>query len=164
VTPSEELEDRIREDWKASIPKELKPKRFWRDTRGCFLLDPENEEIKEEGQIVHDPDPLNTPVPLPGRKPRRHFTEEEKRAIVAEANAPGACVAEICRKRGIAAASVHDWRKRAAPKDKTPTSTIKADAKAAVSVLGLLRTIHSEVVGVKARLDSLERAITGTGP
>src|SRR5690242_1568366 len=43
-----------------------------------------------------------TPEAMDGRSHRRSFTEEQKRAIVAETERPGVVVARVCRRHGIA--------------------------------------------------------------
>lgn len=49
------------------------------------------------------------PVP-PDRKPRRTFTEEEKRRIVLETEKPGATVSQVARSRGIVTSVLFRWR------------------------------------------------------
>lgn len=44
------------------------------------------------------------------RQGRRIFTDEEKRAIVIESEAPGVIAAEICRRHGIATSMLFRWR------------------------------------------------------
>jgi transposase-like protein len=44
------------------------------------------------------------------RSSRRSFTDEEKRAIVLEAEQPGASVAAVCRHHDIATSMVFRWR------------------------------------------------------
>ncbi|CAH2606034.1 transposase (plasmid) [Rhodovastum atsumiense] len=46
-----------------------------------------------------------------GRRKRRSYSEEEKRRIVAEANQPGASVADIARRYGINANLLFNWRR-----------------------------------------------------
>lgn len=45
-----------------------------------------------------------------GRSHRRSFTEEQKRAIVAETERPGVVVAQVCRRHGIATSMAFRWR------------------------------------------------------
>jgi transposase len=42
--------------------------------------------------------------------PRRKWTANEKMEIVIEGMAPGACIAEICRKHKIAQPQFYQWR------------------------------------------------------
>ena len=41
-----------------------------------------------------------TPQEADGRSNRRHFTDEQKRAMVQETEKPGVAVAEVCRRHG----------------------------------------------------------------
>ncbi|TRC75281.1 transposase [Mesorhizobium sp. WSM4307] len=51
-----------------------------------------------------------TPEAMDGRSHRRSFTEEQKRAIVAETERPGVVVARVCRRHGIATSMAFRWR------------------------------------------------------
>jgi transposase-like protein len=51
-----------------------------------------------------------TPQEADGRSNRRHFTDEQKRAMVQETEKPGVAVAEICRRHGIATSLLFRWR------------------------------------------------------
>ena len=51
-----------------------------------------------------------TPEAADGRANRRRLRDEQKRAIVQETEKPGASVAQICRRRGIATSMVFRWR------------------------------------------------------
>ncbi|MER9526115.1 transposase [Mesorhizobium sp. M0292] len=51
-----------------------------------------------------------TPEAVDGRSHRRSFTEEQKRAIVAETERPGVVVAQVCRRHGIATSMAFRWR------------------------------------------------------
>ena len=42
---------------------------------------------------------------------RRRYSEADRAAIVAEADAPGATVREVCRRHGIAESLVYHWRR-----------------------------------------------------
>jgi transposase len=48
---------------------------------------------------------------ITGRERRRHWSEEEKRAIVAASLAPGAVVSEVARRADIGAGQIYRWRK-----------------------------------------------------
>lgn len=41
---------------------------------------------------------------------RRRWSEEERLQILSEAFAPGACVAEVCRRHDISSALIYTWR------------------------------------------------------
>ena len=45
-----------------------------------------------------------------GRSNRRRFSDEQKRAIVQETEKPGASVAQVCRRHGVATSMVFRWR------------------------------------------------------
>jgi transposase-like protein len=45
-----------------------------------------------------------------GRSNRRRFSDEQNRAIVQETEKPGASVAQVCRRHGIATSMVFRWR------------------------------------------------------
>jgi transposase len=47
-----------------------------------------------------------------GKECRRRWTDEERRRLVAEAFAPGAVVAHVARRRGVAESCFYAWRKR----------------------------------------------------
>jgi transposase len=47
-----------------------------------------------------------------GKERRRRWSEEERRQLVAEAFAPGAVVAHVARRRGVAESCFYAWRKR----------------------------------------------------
>jgi transposase-like protein len=51
-----------------------------------------------------------TPQAVDGRSNRRHFSDEQKRAIVQETEKPGVSVAQICRRHGIATSMGFRWR------------------------------------------------------
>jgi transposase-like protein len=51
-----------------------------------------------------------TPEAADGRSNRRRFSDEQKRAIVQETEKPGASVAQICRRHGVATSMVFRWR------------------------------------------------------
>jgi transposase len=42
---------------------------------------------------------------------RRRWSEEERLQILSEAFAPGACVAEVCRRHDISSALIYTWRR-----------------------------------------------------
>jgi transposase len=47
-----------------------------------------------------------------GPERRRRWSDEERRQILAEAFAPGACVAEVCRRHDISSALICTWRRK----------------------------------------------------
>jgi transposase len=47
---------------------------------------------------------------LTGRERRRRWSEEEKRAIVAESVAPGARVSEVARRADVCPGQIYRWR------------------------------------------------------
>ena len=47
-----------------------------------------------------------------GPERRRRWSEEERLQILSEAFAPGACVAEVCRRHDISSALIYTWRRR----------------------------------------------------
>ena len=51
-----------------------------------------------------------TPEAADGRSNGRRFSVEQKRAIVQETEKPGANVAQVCRRHGIATSMVFRWR------------------------------------------------------
>jgi transposase len=48
---------------------------------------------------------------ISGRERRRHWSKEQKRAIVAEAFAPGASVSAVARRADIGAGQIYRWRR-----------------------------------------------------
>jgi transposase len=48
---------------------------------------------------------------ISGRERRRHWSKEQKRAIVAEAFAPGASVSAIARRADISTGQIYRWRR-----------------------------------------------------
>ena len=54
---------------------------------------------------------------ITGRERRRRWTEEQKRAIVAESFAPGAMVSDVARRADISSSQIYRWRQelRATP-------------------------------------------------
>ena len=47
-----------------------------------------------------------------GSERRRRWSEEERLQILSEAFAPGACVAEVCRRHDISSALIYTWRRK----------------------------------------------------
>jgi transposase len=47
---------------------------------------------------------------ITGRERRRRWTEDQKRAIVAESFAPGAMVSDIARRTDISSGQIYRWR------------------------------------------------------
>lgn len=42
----------------------------------------------------------------------RHWSEKERLQILSEAFAPGACVAEVCRRHDISSTLIYTWRRK----------------------------------------------------
>jgi transposase len=49
---------------------------------------------------------------IAGKEPRRHWSEDDRRRLVAEAFAPDAVVAHVARRHGVAESCLYAWRKR----------------------------------------------------
>jgi transposase len=47
-----------------------------------------------------------------GPERRRRWSEEERLQILSEAFAPGACVAEVCRRHDISSALIYTWQRK----------------------------------------------------
>jgi transposase len=47
-----------------------------------------------------------------GPERRRRWSDEERLEILGEAFAPGACVAEVCRRYDISSALIYTWRRK----------------------------------------------------
>ena len=47
-----------------------------------------------------------------GPERRRRWSEEERLQILSEAFAPGACVAEVCRRHDLSSALIYTWRRK----------------------------------------------------
>lgn len=47
-----------------------------------------------------------------GPERRRRWSDEERLEILSEAFAPGACVAEVARRRDVSTARVYTWRRK----------------------------------------------------
>lgn len=50
-----------------------------------------------------------------GPERRRRWTDEERLRILAEAAAPGACVADVARQHDISTARIYTWRNKLRP-------------------------------------------------
>jgi transposase len=50
-------------------------------------------------------------VEVTGLERRRRWSEEQKRAIVAEAFAPGGSVSEVARRRDVVSGQIYRWRR-----------------------------------------------------
>jgi len=49
---------------------------------------------------------------FPGPERRRRWSDEERLEILNQAFAPGACVAEVCRRYDISSALIYTWRRK----------------------------------------------------
>jgi transposase len=47
-----------------------------------------------------------------GPERRRRWSDEERLEILNEAFAPGACVAEVCRRHDVSSALIYTWRRK----------------------------------------------------
>ena len=61
---------------------------------------------------------------ITGKEPRRRWSEAERRQLAAEAFAPGAVVAHVARRHGIAESCLYGWRKRYSETTVSPTGLI----------------------------------------
>lgn len=52
---------------------------------------------------------------MSGLERRRRWTDEERLRILAEAGAPGACVADVARRHDISTARIYTWRNKLRP-------------------------------------------------
>jgi transposase-like protein len=95
-----------------------------------------------------------TPEAADGRSNRRRFSDEQKRAIVQETEKPGASVAQVCRRHGIATSMVFRWRvdfglsARKAPQ--LVTLALANGAANEVSALAVLRDLVQPPDGMTA--------------
>jgi len=51
-------------------------------------------------------------VVIAGPERRRRWSDEERLSILAEAFAPGACVADVARRRDVSTSLIYTWRRR----------------------------------------------------
>lgn len=49
---------------------------------------------------------------MTGRERRRRWSDEERLEILAEAFAPGACVADVSRRRDVSTSLIYTWRRK----------------------------------------------------
>ena len=82
---------------------------------------------------------------ISGRERRRHWSREQKRAIVAEAFAPGASVSAVARRADIGAGQIYRWRRHLCSAvggfaevvvSPPPSERLEADAAAVEVALG----------------------------
>lgn len=52
---------------------------------------------------------------MSGPERHRRWTDEERLRILAEAGAPGACVADVARRHDISTARIYTWRNKLLP-------------------------------------------------
>lgn len=71
-----------------------------------------------------------------GPERRRRWSDEERLEILSEAFAPGACVAEVARRRDVSTALVYTWRRklRDAHSEPEPDDLAAPDFAAAVMI------------------------------
>lgn len=71
-----------------------------------------------------------------GPERRRRWSDEERVEILKEAFAPGACVAEVARRRDVSTALVYTWRRklRGAHSEPEPDELAATDFAAAVMI------------------------------
>lgn len=71
-----------------------------------------------------------------GPERRRRWSDEERLDILSEAFAPGACVAEVARRRDVSTALVYTWRRklRDAHSEPEPDDLAAPDFAAAVMI------------------------------
>lgn len=65
-----------------------------------------------EAELAAAPAEATAPATPGGRRPRRTWTASERAAIMAEANAPGAVLAQVAKAHGIAPAVIYDWKRK----------------------------------------------------
>ncbi|MGY6638242.1 MAG: IS66-like element accessory protein TnpA [Erythrobacter sp.] len=59
-----------------------------------------------------------------GPERRRRWSNEERLQILSEAFAPGACVAEVCRRHDISSALIYTWRRKLLDSEGTRNSDV----------------------------------------
>jgi transposase len=98
-----------------------------------------------------------------GKRPRRTWSEEEKRRIVEEALVPGASVAEIARRHGANANLVFNWR-RSARMSATAERSDVAEREPVASVSAVVMSSEFIPVGVFAGAADASPSRTATSP
>lgn len=78
---------------------------------------------------------------------RRHYTPEQKRALLDETTRPGASVSEVARKYGVAPSMLFQWKR---VMDDATKKGLKANERVVP---------ESEVKKLEARIRELERAL-----
>jgi transposase len=78
---------------------------------------------------------------------RRHYTPEQKRALLDEATRPGATVSEVARRYGVAPSMLFQWKR---VMDDATKKGLKANERVVP---------ESEVKKLEARIRELERAL-----
>jgi len=91
----------------------------------------------------------NTPIQLPQAEPgrRRHYTAEQKRALLEESRRPGNTVSSVARQYGVAPSLMFHWLR---VMDDATKKGLKANEQVVPA---------SEVKKLKARIRELERAL-----
>ena len=87
-------------DWRAHLHPSARPQISTGASTGA-------KECRAETGLTNTP--MAVP-PLDGRSNRRSFTDEEKRAIVMEAEQPGVSVAAVARRHEIVTSMIFRWR------------------------------------------------------
>lgn len=93
--------------------------------------------------LVSERDGLVTRVD--GRRRRRHWADDEKRRIVAEADAPGASVSMVARRYDLNANMLFTWRRQLGLADRTSAEATAAFVPAQIAGPDL-PTAPSEVI------------------
>jgi len=79
-----------------------------------------------------------------GPERRRRWSDEERLEILTEAFAPGACVAEVARRRDVSTALVYTWRRKLREVHAEPESDdLAAPGFAAAMMIEDVKAAHS---------------------
>lgn len=111
---------------------------------------------------------------MPTKPMRRSFTDEQKRAIVAEASRPGSSVAKVLSKHKIAESNFYNWKKKfrtdttaASPTSQRASAQVSAGAERATPAKGgnanhiarALQELRATKVQLSRELQRVTRAI-----
>lgn len=64
---------------------------------------------------------------ISGPERRRRWSEEDRLRILSEAFAPGACVAQVCRRHDISSALIYTWRNKLREAHSGPTTAASGE-------------------------------------